>query len=415
MRFLQVLAAVWIGCAAAGCTRTSVDSDGEVPAPAPGPAVAGATEPSGAVARLDAHRWLAAPVVSVNLTVWPVVTDAPADLGEFLTLEEAGSRGVAKVTEVGAAGGDGPPPAQVAVGNAARPREAQQTAAGQTEEGDLSLALGDQVNALVVENTGDLPLLICAGTIVSGGNQDRQIGEDVVVAAHSKRRIEVFCVEQGRWESNRLGVSTNAVFGSANAIAGKQVRASGQYMKSQGEVWSEVAKVPHADAEIAQAASIGDRTTYLRNFENASKETTEARTKTVEAVRSHFGAARSAGSHVVGFAYSVNGKPVNLRTFAAPRVFEKQFEPFLQAMVIDAESARAEGPGPAAKAEDVIAMVEKIREAGASEETRAGYRLRLRKGDAGYNSNCYFARDEAAAAPGSPAEQIPLTEDWTAR
>ena len=36
---------------------------------------------------LDAHRWLGEPVEIGNLTVWPVHTDAPLDVGEFLTFD----------------------------------------------------------------------------------------------------------------------------------------------------------------------------------------------------------------------------------------------------------------------------------------------------------------------------------------
>jgi ARG/rhodanese/phosphatase superfamily protein len=418
MRWSQALAAIVVGCAAAACARTEVGPATEGPAAGPFGAGAPAAGPSAAVARLDEHRGLAAPVVVSNLTVWPVVTDKPLELGEFLTLDEATKRGVAKVTELGAASGDGPPPGpQVAYGNAGQPAgqtAANGTAGVQTAEGGLEFSVGDDVNALAIENKGELPILVCAGTIVSGGNQDRQVGEDVVIAARSKRRIEVFCVEQGRWTPNRQGVETEATFVAGNVVTTKAVRTSAQYMKSQSAVWTEVENHRSADFDIARAAEAGGRTTYMRNFENASKETSEAREKMLAAVRAHFAATRDGGSHVVGFAYAVNGTPVSVRMFAAPRVFEGQFEPFLRAMVLDAEAARDAGPGPAAKAADVVAMMEKIRSDAASAENRPGYRLTLRKGAGGWNSNCYLA-PEAPAAAATPGQTVPLTEDWTAK
>ena len=122
--------------------------------------------------RLDDRHVLAAAVTVGNLTVWPVRTDRPLDLGEFLTLDEAISKGVAEVREVGAPA----EPAQVRA-------TAQQEAVQVLEEAAV-------VNTLVVENKGDLPILVCAGTVVKGGNQDRQIGQDVVLKAKSTTPVE---------------------------------------------------------------------------------------------------------------------------------------------------------------------------------------------------------------------------------
>src|SRR5262249_18323600 len=133
-----------------------------------------ADPPAATPLALDAHRTLTAPVVAGNLTVWPVVTDAPADMGEFVTLEEAQARGVATVREVGAEGGASDPSAPAASAAGARD--------GDEEDDFADVESGDDVNALVVENKGDAPILVCAGTLLQGGNQDRQVGDDVVIA-----------------------------------------------------------------------------------------------------------------------------------------------------------------------------------------------------------------------------------------
>src|SRR5207249_2209086 len=67
--------------------------------------------------------------------------------------------------------------------------------------------------------------------------------EDVVVAPRATLPIEVFCVEHGRWSSERKGADTRAFFKSADAIAVKAVRENAQYEKSQENVWHEVALV----------------------------------------------------------------------------------------------------------------------------------------------------------------------------
>ncbi|MEL7221676.1 MAG: DUF6569 family protein, partial [Bacteroidota bacterium] len=55
------------------------------------------------------------------------------------------------------------------------------------------------VNALTVQNKTDEAVFLMQGDIVQGGNQDRVIGEDQVIAARSIQDIPVFCVEHGRW------------------------------------------------------------------------------------------------------------------------------------------------------------------------------------------------------------------------
>ena len=157
---------------------------------------------------LVAHRRLGAPVMVDNLTVWPVLTDQPLEIGEFLTLKEAQERGQAKVLEVGA------------------------------EEGQDRASVG----TLQVRNEGELPILIPAGTIVKGGKQDRQIGQDLVVRPKSQVPVEAFCVEAGRWTANRAGVQTKGEFKAHGMLALSSVRSSGQYAKNQGEVWAQVSR-----------------------------------------------------------------------------------------------------------------------------------------------------------------------------
>ena len=37
------------------------------------------------------------------------------------------------------------------------------------------------MNTLVIENKGDVPIYVLAGTVVKGGKQDRQIGQDFII------------------------------------------------------------------------------------------------------------------------------------------------------------------------------------------------------------------------------------------
>ena len=68
------------------------------------------------------------------------------------------------------------------------------------------------VNQLVIASTADLPILVTAGTILKGGKQDRQLGQDLLVAAGATVPVDAFCVERGRWNGVREGQSTDGVF-----------------------------------------------------------------------------------------------------------------------------------------------------------------------------------------------------------
>src|SRR5258708_20829640 len=98
------------------------------------------------------------PIRSGNLTVFPVVASKSYDTGQFLTLDEGIRSGDVVVTEAGQAQGlirrrqNGRP--------IARP------------EG------GAEVNNLVLVNNSKRPLLLLAGEIVTGANQDRVMGKD---------------------------------------------------------------------------------------------------------------------------------------------------------------------------------------------------------------------------------------------
>ena len=107
---------------------------------------------------------------------------------------------------------------------------------------------GASVNDLLVENPTDKPLLIFEGEEVLGAKQNRIFDASVLVAAGTRLKLSVSCVEQGRWdpsqESAHFEVSPAAsdpslrrvkrARANARAAAGQDAR------PDQGEVWDEV-------------------------------------------------------------------------------------------------------------------------------------------------------------------------------
>jgi hypothetical protein len=60
---------------------------------------------------------------------------------------------------------------------------------------------------LAVENTGELRVLFLEGEELVGAKQNRILNTSLLIAAHTKSRIPVSCVEAGRWgyKSRRFG------------------------------------------------------------------------------------------------------------------------------------------------------------------------------------------------------------------
>jgi hypothetical protein len=294
-------------------------------------------------------------------------------------------------------------------------------------------ASGATVGTLVIENKGDVPILVCAGTVVKGGNQDRQIGQDVVLKAKTTTPVDAFCVEQGRWESARLGQETGGKFEVLDGMATAKVRAKGQYEKDQGGVWQEVAeartdvvRLSHQDADApgpsgppmnppvlvsaglhsgpTTNAAIGLSTTSFAAAFDANAASSEDLKRLADAVKKHF----AGEPRAVGFAYAVNGKPVAVRTFAHPRLLGKQLDDFVRGMATEALLAKSEATAKQATAADVVNLVASISSADEKVAATKGLNQNgIRVNATGYNANCYVA--------GADGKLEAVTRDWTAK
>jgi hypothetical protein len=379
-------------------------------------------------ARLDEHRYLGTAFDVENLRIWPVHTDAPLDVGDFLTLQEAQEAGVAEVREVA----DGPggqnrnvragqqrlendtPTQQVEIEIVDEAEAAQEDVQQEVQVAQvLDLGGGATVGTLVIENKGDLPLLVCAGTVVKGGNQDRQIGQDIVVAAGETVPVDAFCVEAGRWTSVREGVAQNGQFVAMKALASKNVRAKGQYENDQSGVWQEVAATRSAALEVASSEAASSRrnaraqgTTFVDALEKAPEEKKEARERSVAAILAHFDALGDGDDAPIGFAYAVNGDPQGVRVFAHHRLFRKNLEAFATTLTVEAETAGAKDHAPCDAAE-VVAMVRSLEKDAEvqREQTRAANFNVYMRNQHGFIGNCYVEDGEG--------REVPLTQDWT--
>ena len=105
-----------------------------------------------------------------------------------------------------------------------------------------------EVNSLSVENKGEDTIIIMAGELVKGGDQDRIVAEDMLVMPHSgKKSLPVYCVEPHRWghEGNH---SSSSTFNLTNNFAASSVRKMAMVNKDQNAVWNSVGEITKTHA-----------------------------------------------------------------------------------------------------------------------------------------------------------------------
>ena len=260
---------------------------------------------AGPSAQTSAYKVLE-PIESGSLTVFPVVTAQTHDTSGFITLDDGLRSGDVVVTEAGNAEGlvRGPRP--------------------------VIRHDGAQVNTLVLINRSDKPLILLAGEIVTGGKQDRIIGKDRIVPAHSDPiDLNVFCVEPGRW------VERSAKFGAMNAqMAQPSIRGSAMAAKNQQQVWDGVrsanqglAEAITVEASPAEAqtmnATVQGTTSYARVMDSpVARKQVDKIAMPIES-RYQNVMHQLHDRHAVGVVVAVNGRLIWSDVFASTELLEK--------------------------------------------------------------------------------------------
>jgi hypothetical protein len=218
---------------------------------------------------------------------------------------------------------------------------------------------------LIVENQGDIRVLFLEGEELRGAKQNRILNTSVLIAAKSKTKIPVSCVEAGRWryKSRRFGsagthspsklryVLKSSVTGSARARRG--------HGSDQGKIWQEV------DRQLASLGTLSGTSALADTFRDYADKLGEFRDK----VRYVEGA--------IGVAVAVGKKVVALDLFDKPTTCQKVWNRLLTGFVLDALEAQSEqAEAGAADVEGVLQATsrmswEKTEAVGEGEEYRA--------------------------------------------
>jgi hypothetical protein len=194
---------------------------------------------------------------------------------------------------------------------------------------------------------------LLAGEIVTGGKQDRIVGTDRIVPAHSDPLdVSVFCVEPGRWN----GVSEN-FSGFAAQMAQPSVRTRAMADRDQAKVWDQVRT---SNAVVAGSLSQSEASSsYARNM--SSPQAREQVDKVAGPItRSYDEAMRKLKEHnAVGVVVAINGRLEWADLFASEALLQKYWTKLARSYAAEAVTHRGSGdpvPGTADAQQFLSAM-----------------------------------------------------------
>jgi uncharacterized protein (DUF1330 family) len=230
-----------------------------------------------------------------------------------------------------------------------------------------------EVNRLVLVNNSDRPLLLLAGEIVTGGKQDRVIGADRLVPAHSDPiDLSVFCVEPGRW------VARSDQFASMKSqMAQPSVRMPAMAAKDQQQVWNQVAEARRSAVEVAAGAPLvhGDNA----DLAEARGTTSYAKTMAAPQVKAQIDTVANNYSSIIGelrktgakgVVVAVNGQLVWADVFASDDLLVRYWEKLVRSYAAESlTTASAKGHVDQREAQEFLVHMSGSREV---IETEAG-------------------------------------------
>ena len=188
------------------------------------------------------------------------------------------------------------------------------------------------VNTLAVENVSNEEIFIQAGEIVKGGQQDRVLAIDMILASNSgKVAIDAFCVEQGRWEQ-RGDEQTLAFSSSDYFISDKEIKLAAKGSRSQNEVWENVEEAQtklsrKLDKDVKSKES---KTSLQLSLEDSAVQGNAA--AYVDALKS----ITEGKNDVIGYVFAINGTLNSADIYASKSLFKKLWPKLLHATAVEA-------------------------------------------------------------------------------
>jgi len=195
-----------------------------------------------------------------------------------------------------------------------------------------------EVNELAIENvSASEEVLVQAGDIVKGGQQDRVLAVDLILPAKSgKMPIDAFCVENSRWSQRGLEQADHFSL-STDMVATRQLKLAMKQEASQARVWNEVdvaqQKLSAGVASNARADLSQSSLQLTLENEKVQKMATEYVDKLSSIVEN--------SSEVIGFAFAINNDLNSADVYPSSAMFERFWPRLLKAAAIEAVAERS--------------------------------------------------------------------------
>lgn len=192
---------------------------------------------------------------------------------------------------------------------------------------------GGSVNDLTVENISSDTIIIICGDVVKGGQQDRIVEEDIILAPKSgKKNLKVFCVESGRWSrntssaGNRNGLameSKPAEFNTYYSKGSMSLRKVVEKDKDQTKVWSKVEEINTTNKTQTSTKTY----TAISSSESFSKK--------LDAYVKFFNS-KFADQDIIGVIVVTGNKVLGCDLFATNAIFKGQLQSLLHSYATEA-------------------------------------------------------------------------------
>lgn len=204
-----------------------------------------------------------------------------------------------------------------------------------------------EVNKLEVNNVGPKPILLLAGELLLGGQQDRIVAKDTIVPPGKMVEVPVFCVEPGRWEGE------SKKFEGQGRMVPQSIRKETSTSESQQEVWNRVgeynASTYKFDPSLASDHDLSGVTSVRAGL--SSKELD----KKVKAGLPEMQNALKGVKNVVGYVYVLNGEVQSAELFGTPKLFDAGRDALLMGVLSDAAVTKTD-KSKRAKMSDCVAF-----------------------------------------------------------
>lgn len=192
----------------------------------------------------------------------------------------------------------------------------------------------NDVNELAIENVSNSEeVLVQAGDIVKGGQQDRALAVDLILPANSGRiPIGAFCVERSRWQP-RDAESANQ-FTITEMVSSKSLKSAIKESLPQNLIWD---AVEHAQRRVGAGVARDVRS----DLSTTSLPLTLENETVQESAAAYVNKLSSHTNDAIGFAFAINGKLNGAEVYPSNAQFARFWQRLLKAAAIEAVAERA--------------------------------------------------------------------------